>query len=82
MPHYFFDLHNGTGLTADDEGLELADEEAARASAITSIRSLLSSEVREGRIDLRGHITIRQGSSGATMQVPFSDAVHVIAAGS
>ena len=34
MPHYRFNIYNGTGLTEDDEGRDLADDDAIRAEAL------------------------------------------------
>lgn len=77
MPRYYFDLLNGTGLTGDEEGLELADFDAARRTALKAARSVLSHEVLHGRLDLDGRIDVRDGSGGVVLQLPFSEAVEV-----
>ena len=76
MPRYFFDLYNGSGLTRDEEGQELPDQDAARASALNDIRSLLSSEIRAGSLDLRGRIMVRPAAGGEPAEVLFVDAVR------
>jgi hypothetical protein len=76
MARYYLDLHNGTGLTRDDEGQEFADLDAARLAAIDSIRSLLSNEVRNGELDMDGHIEIRCDGR-EPLRVAFGEAVEM-----
>ena len=73
---FYFDIHNGTGLTRDEEGQDLANDAAAREAALAHIRSLLSEEVHNGRLDLSGYVEIRT-SAGSPMSVPFADALHI-----
>jgi hypothetical protein len=75
MRRLHFDLHNGTGFTADDEGRELEDDDDPRAFAIRSIRSILSEEVIKGIVDLTGWIDIRSESGIQFGRVCFSEAV-------
>jgi hypothetical protein len=77
MPFYFLDVANTDILTEDTEGRELPDLEAARRAAITNIRSILSNEIAEGRLDLRGEIRIRGGSGAVLRVVPYADAIEV-----
>ncbi|MBU3077526.1 DUF6894 family protein [Sphingomonas quercus] len=77
MPHYYFDLHNGTGLTRDEEGLDLVDEAAARAVSLETIRSILSDEARSGSLDLVGRIDVRGAAGETVMSISFEDAVQV-----
>ncbi|CAA9500472.1 MAG: hypothetical protein AVDCRST_MAG44-732 [uncultured Sphingomonas sp.] len=77
MARYLLHLHNRTGHTRDDEGLDLPDVAAARDEAIRSIRSILSSEILEGQMDLDGRIDIC-GEDGETLAVVrFSEAVQL-----
>jgi hypothetical protein len=75
MIRLHFDLHNGTGLTRDEEGRELADDDDPRGFAIHSIRSILSEEVLDGLLDLTGWIDIRSDTGGKIGQVTFREAV-------
>jgi hypothetical protein len=75
MRHLHFDLHNGTGFTADEEGRELSSGDDPRAFAIRSIRSILSEEIMNGVIDLTGWIDIRSESGAQFGRVSFSEAV-------
>jgi hypothetical protein len=77
MPRYFFQIHNGTGLTEDQEGRELPDLAAARAEAVSGIRSIVSEEALEGQLDLEGRIEIRDGSERTLLVVGFAEAFKI-----
>jgi hypothetical protein len=77
MARFFLHLYNAIGEARDPEGQELPDLEAARQSALAGVRSIISSEAREGRIDLRGRVEI-VGEQGATLLVvSFEDAFEL-----
>jgi hypothetical protein len=48
MPRYFFHVREGSELSRDSEGQELADTEAARAEAISSGREILGEKLLHG----------------------------------
>ena len=77
MPRYFFHVRNGLGFVADDEGRELDGDDAARAVAIDGVRSLLSDEVRSGRLDLRGRLEVADGDGRTVLIVPFGETVEI-----
>lgn len=77
MPHYHFNIRNGLGFTADEEGLDLGSEEDARAHAIRGARSLMSAEMLDGRLDLDGQIEVTDDLDGAILTVRFRDAVQI-----
>lgn len=77
MRHFFFHLHNSTGAVLDHEGKDLPGVDAARAVAITSVRSIISEEARAGRIDLRGRVDVVDESGAMCAVVPFSSAFDV-----
>lgn len=77
MRRYFFDLINGTGLTCDEEGAELADEAAARDYAVRQLRSVVAHEVLNGELDRNIQIVVRT-SQGRTMEVGLRDAVRML----
>ena len=56
MPRYHLNLHNSVGCVPDEEGSEFRDIDAARSSAIESVRSILSDELSRGSLDMRGKI--------------------------
>ena len=77
MRRYFFNVHNGTGLTEDQEGLELLNLEAAREQALLGIRSLVGEELETGTIDLNGRLDICDDQGSVLLSVPFKEAVKV-----
>lgn len=74
MPRYFFDISNGNGFVADEEGVDLQDQAAALRMATDSIRSIVAEEARKGVIDLDGHIDVRDGSADTLARIAFPDA--------
>jgi hypothetical protein len=46
MTQYFFDICNGDQLTADEEGMELPDIEAAQEEAARSLADLARDHIR------------------------------------
>ena len=77
MPRFHLHLHNGLGLTPDEEGLDFPDAASARQEAIRSIRSLVSEEAKGGRIDLNGWIEIVGEDGQRVGVVLFTDAVEL-----
>lgn len=77
MPRYYFHIHNGTGLTPDEEGQELSGPDEAHDAALAGIRSILADELEGGEIDLDGRIEITNGDGAAERTVPFGEAVEV-----
>ena len=78
MGRFYFDIHNGTGLTPDDEGQDLGDSSEARNVALKGIRSMLIGELSEGTLDLTGHIDVTDARHVSVMIVPFAEAVTIV----
>jgi hypothetical protein len=76
MQRYFFNVHNGTGLTEDIEGRELPDLEAARQQALVGIRSLVGEELETGLVDLNGRLDIIDAKGSLLLSVAFGEAVE------
>lgn len=57
MTHYYFHLIDGLRVE-DEEGQELADDEAAHAEALRSARSIMADAVWAGRLPLDESIEI------------------------
>lgn len=74
MPHYYFHVQNGQGFTRDDEGIDLADEGAARAMAMDSIRSMVAEEARKGVLDLDGFIDVLDDAAVRLTRIAFPEA--------
>lgn len=77
MPRFYFHLYNQVGYVPDDEGQEAPDLDAARRRAIENIRSILSAEVAEGSLDLRGYIEIADAGGAVVATVRFAEAVEL-----
>ena len=77
MPLYHFNIRNGFGFAADEEGLDLSSEKDARVQAIRGARSLLSAEVLEGMLDLNGQIEVTDERNDEVMTIRFRDVVRV-----
>ena len=77
MPLYYFNIHNGDGLTGDEEGRELPDDGAAHAEALQGIRSILAEEVRQGRLDLDGRIEVLDGAKRPLFSVTYAEALRI-----
>lgn len=77
MLHYYLHLFNGIGAVPDEEGVEVESFADAYRLAIESIRSLISADVKHGRIDLRGRIEIAGTDQARVRVVPFAEAVRL-----
>ena len=80
MPHLRLNLYNASGDVPDVEGADFADLADARAQAIAGIRSVLSAEVLEGEVSLRGRLEIVDDNGSLLDTIPFEDALRVIPA--
>ena len=64
--------------TADDEGADLHDIEAARAAARTAARSMMCETLmRDGRISLHHFIEVQDEDRNTVSKVTFGDAIHI-----
>jgi hypothetical protein len=78
MPTFYFHIINGFGHTPDEEGQALTSLQQAREAAVKGARSIMSAEVLEGRIDVRGRIEIEDEQGATLLTVPFAEAVQVV----
>ena len=77
MARYFFDLCNGNGWLPDLEGIELANDEIARAEALTFVRGLIAEDVREGTsINLAHFISLRSEAGTEILRLHYRNAVQ------
>lgn len=76
MPLYYFNIHNDD-VTFDDEGAELADEQAAHAHAIKAARSLAAETVMKGHFTGHHHIDVQDRDHRLVTTVRFDEAVEV-----
>jgi hypothetical protein len=77
MMRFHLNISNGNGFTPDEEGLQLHDLDAARRQAIEGVRSVISDEAKQGRLDLSGVIEITDDDGTVLMVVPFTDALEL-----
>lgn len=76
VPRFFFHLYDDL-VSRDDEGLELADDEAARSRAIMSAREMACAEVLEGRLSLNHRLDVEDESGSVIATVRFRDVVEI-----
>ncbi|HEX8480632.1 MAG TPA: hypothetical protein VF650_01875 [Allosphingosinicella sp.] len=77
MPRYFFHIYNDV-VSHDDEGLELADPQAAVSEAHRGALSLAAEQVlRHARLALHHFIEIEDSDGAVIAKVTFGDAIAV-----
>lgn len=76
MPRFFFHIHDDS-VFIDEDGIELADAEAARAAALAGARALMCDQMRTGRLSLHHRIDVVDDRGGAVLTLPFGDAVMI-----
>jgi len=77
MTLYRFNLYNGIGFVADEEGRELPDVAAARDEALKAVRGIIADEVLQGRLDLNGRIEVMDGEGPPVITLAFAEAVEI-----
>jgi hypothetical protein len=76
MPRFFFHVHDDAVFT-DEDGLDLADSEAARLAALAGARALMCDQVKRGRLSLHHRIEVEDEKGGAILTLPFAEAVVI-----
>lgn len=77
MPRFYFHLHNDIDAR-DDEGVELADLEAARVHAVRLARFTFAETAKDkGRVVLHHRIDIEDSDGKVLDTVRFGDAIQV-----
>ena len=76
MPRYFFDICDDI-VSTDEDGLDLADEDAARAEALRGARDLICEQVRNGRINLGHRIEVLDEARRPVLTLTFGAAVEI-----
>ena len=77
MPRFFFHVHGAFGSTPDEQGRELRDLEIARREAVRGVRSLLSADLMQGRLDVRGRIEVTDEGGDVVLAIPFSETLDI-----
>ena len=78
VQRFYLHVHNHDGEAVDREGQDFADLDGARDAAIAGIRSLLCSELTEGRLDLRATIEIDDAQGSRVLSIPYAEALRII----
>lgn len=81
MMHLRLNVYNAHGDTLDDEGSLFVDLAGARQAAMIGIRSLLSAEVLDGEINLKGHLEIVDDDGRILDNIPFVDVLRIVGPG-
>ena len=76
MPLYYFNLFNDD-ITMDDEGVELADDEAAHAHAIKEARQMAADTVMHGHFSRSHRIEFADADRQVVGNVRFDEAVDL-----
>ena len=76
MPRYYFDIQDDLG-SKDEDGLILPDLEAARSEAIKAARDLAAVQVKDGHLNLRHLIVVKDEDRQPLITVRFGEAVQV-----
>jgi hypothetical protein len=76
MPKYYFNIYNDD-VTMDPEGADLADEHAARAYAVLSVRSLAADTVSHGHLTAHHRVEIVDQDQNPVGTVRFDEAVDI-----
>ena len=76
VPIYYFNLFNDD-LTIDDEGVDLADDEAARAHAIKEARVMAADTVLHGHLTRSHRIEFVDEVRKLVGTVRFDEAVDI-----
>lgn len=77
MPRFFFHVFDDV-VARDDEGIELADSQAAREAALAGARELICEQVRRGRVCLQHRIVVEDEAGAAVAAIAFADAVDFL----
>ena len=77
MPLFYFHLSCDDQYIPDLEGCEHADLEAARTEALAGARCMLSTDVKDGRLNLNQRFELHDADGHFLLAIPFSEAVEI-----
>ncbi len=78
MPRFFLHLRCQRELIPDEEGSDLPDLAAAEREAVRGARSIMSAEVKEGRLCLDQAIAVHDEDERWLSDVRFGDALEIV----
>jgi hypothetical protein len=76
VPRFFFHVFDDAVLV-DDEGIELADAEAARGTALAGARSMICDQVKAGRLTLHHRVEVEDEGGVPVWTLTFGEAVTI-----
>jgi hypothetical protein len=76
VPRFFFHIYDDA-VFIDEDGLDLADAEAARLTALAGARSLMCDQLKAGRLSLHHRIEVEDEKGDAVLSLPFAEAVAI-----
>jgi hypothetical protein len=76
VPRYFFHIYEDE-VIRDEEGVVLADAEAARRQAMAGIRDMMCGQVREGRLVLHYRVEVEDDAGAPVLVIPYAEAVAI-----
>ena len=77
MPRYFLNLNESGERLEDKDGVERANVDEVRATALAAAREIMCEEVCVGRLCLSGHIDVTDQAGVTVLTLPFRDAVAI-----
>ncbi len=76
MPRFFMNVHNGNGLTVDEEGVDYPDLEAARRAAVKAARGIMADEIKGGLLSLDSYLEVLDEKRVPIFKLRFGEAVR------
>ncbi|WP_313618008.1 DUF6894 family protein [Agrobacterium sp.] len=76
MSRYFFHLRRGRETVSDNEGDEFPSDEAARMSAVSSVREMVAALIKSGRIVADEYMDVSDDAGTLLFSVSFHDVVQ------
>jgi hypothetical protein len=76
VPRFFFQIFDDA-VIRDDEGIELADAEAARRAALAGARAMMCDQLVKGRLSLNHRIEVEDEKGMAVLTLLFREAVEI-----
>jgi hypothetical protein len=77
MPRFYLHVCDGAGFCEDELGVDLPNEEAPRAAAISGLRDLAASAMRSGTLNLASFVEVENEDRRLLFTVQFMEAVEV-----
>jgi hypothetical protein len=77
VPRFYFNLCNGSEFAEDEEGVELANFEAAHSAAVASLRGVMAGDLLMGDLNTASFIEIEDEDHNLLDTVFFDKVVQM-----